>query len=93
MFAVGLASGFRPGELYSLTLDSVYETVVRSVRCISFRSTVSGIEGESKTERGDFAAISRKPLEFLLADEVLMGVTVNFYAIIKESLTLGAASL
>ena len=66
IFAVGLSSGFRPGDLYGLTLENVSARHQRVVPCIVFRSTVGGIKGESKTERGGLAAIGKNIASFWL---------------------------
>lgn len=86
VLSVGLASGFRSSELYSLTLENVAHRSVRGTKCIVFRSTMGGVDGDSKTERGGCAAVSKKPREFLVANEMLLGGSINFYAIIKEYL-------
>lgn len=44
------------------------------------------IDSESKEDRGGFSSVSRNTREFLVADEPLLGVRVNFYKIINEYL-------
>lgn len=42
------------------------------------------IDGNSKTERGEFGAISSRPRKFLVIDDNLLGGTENCYAIIYK---------
>ena len=47
---------------------------------------MGSLDDDSKTKRGGFAAISKKPREFLVCDEFLLDGNANFYGIIKDHL-------
>lgn len=79
-FAVGLSMGFRPGERHPLTLENISARIKNVVKCIVLRSTVGGVDGESKTGHGGMGAFGKKNREFLFADEWLLNGKYIFYA-------------
>lgn len=88
IFNIGLLTGVRPTELHSIEVTQFQSINLRGESVLKYTGMIGNEDGGSKTARGGWGSIGRRPQEVCVYNESYCNSTLNLYADITQYISI-----